>query len=169
MAFGSCYALKKVVLPASIKSLDRNPFRDTRCHVESRSPRYISKGYGLYTADMKRLVNVYGGVRKFTVPEGVEVIGEEAFSHCCQLREVSLPSTLKKIERYAFGWCERLQSVRIPAGMKKIFYKAFFRCPSLKEINIPSQETEVEYGSFLKICKVTRAGEVLDIEEATLP
>jgi len=53
--------------------------------------------------------------------------------------------------------------------MKKICYRAFFRCPSLLEINIPSREIEVEYGSFLKVCKVVCAGEVLDIEETTLP
>jgi len=62
-----------------------------------------------------------------------------------------------------------LKSVRIPSGMKKICYRAFFRCPSLLEINIPSREIEVEYGSFLKVCKVVCAGEVLDIEETTLP
>jgi len=43
------------------------------------------------------------------------------------------------------------------------------RCATGREINILSRETEVEYGSFLKICKVVRAGEVLDVEEATLP
>jgi len=78
MAFGSCYALKRIVLPPSIECLDRNPFRDTRCRVVSKGVKYVSKGFGLYTSDMKRLVNVHGGVRTFTVPEGVEVIGEEA-------------------------------------------------------------------------------------------
>ena len=53
--------------------------------------------------------------------------------------------------------------------MKLISYKAFFRCPALKEVSIPSASTVVEDGAFLKICHVTRAGEVLDIPEADLP
>jgi len=100
-----------------------------------------------YSSDGKKLLRAPSEIGPtYTVRSGVEVICDSAFSDADQLEHIVLPQSLKAI------------------GIS-----AFFRCPSLKEINIPSMETEVEYGSFLKTCKVIRAGEVLDVEEATLP
>ena len=50
------------------------------------------------------------------VPEGIEVIANNAFSHCEQLREIKLPSTLKVLEATCFAWCYSLPKIELPEG-----------------------------------------------------
>ena len=46
-----------------------------------------------------------------TVSEGIEIIGEEAFKNCSNLKSVELPSTLVSIGTNAFQGCSRLAEV----------------------------------------------------------
>ena len=42
-------------------------------------------------------------IQNFTVPEGCQVIGKEAFCHCKDLITISLPKSLKEIKENAFA------------------------------------------------------------------
>jgi len=79
----------------------------------------------------------YCGFESFTVPEGVEVIRENAFSECKNLKSILLPSSVKKIERSAFSYCKSLKSIILPELITNINSKTFYRCSSLEEIVIP--------------------------------
>ena len=70
-----------------------------------------------------------------TFPEGLEEIGEWAFSGCVALLEVSFPSTMKSIGAQAFYSCNALPGVTIPASIEYIGDCAFAGCISLKVIN----------------------------------
>ena len=61
----------------------------------------------------------YESIRFVIVPEGVAVIGVNAFSGCWKLQDVQLPSTLKRIENYGFYGCP-LRYVRLPKGLEFI-------------------------------------------------
>lgn len=62
----------------------------------------------LYTSDKKRLLSINGDVEVLNVPEGTEVICDEAFNDLTnarnegRLRELILPSSLKQIGKNAF-------------------------------------------------------------------
>ena len=51
------------------------------------------------------------------VPEGVEVIGEEAFAGRRSLRAVTLPGTLRRINMRAFQKCTALTSIALPDSL----------------------------------------------------
>ena len=70
-------------------------------------------------------------LKRYKVPEGVEIICDEAFYNCESLEEIILPSSLKKIGNMAFGYCENLESIEIPEGIKKIEHSTFCGCSSL--------------------------------------
>ena len=51
------------------------------------------------------------GMKKVIIPEGVEEIRESAFYMCTGLKEISLPVSLKKIGKDAFGCCEAIEKI----------------------------------------------------------
>ena len=71
----------------------------------------------LYTADGRELVAFAGGngISSFDVPEGVEFIGESAFSDCRDLTAVGIPASVSGIGVSAF-YCCPLRSVSYPGS-----------------------------------------------------
>lgn len=87
------------------------------------------------------------------VPEGVEVIGEWAFS-ATAITGITLPSTLKDensnpfyneraLGANVFSGCSKLESIELPAGVTRLYDGVFMGCTSLKEFTIPATVTSV--------------------------
>lgn len=57
-------------------------------------------------------------LEKIGLPEGLEVIGREAFYYC-PLVEITIPSTVEEIKSYAF-WGAKLKSIYIPAKVTSL-------------------------------------------------
>ncbi len=98
------------------------------------SDSFDSDGEAVYTGDRKRLVYCMTDNESFTVPDGVEVIGEMAFVGRRNLKIVVIAASVKEIERKAFYDCDALESVVVPAGVDEIGSQAFSDCDSLKQI-----------------------------------
>lgn len=98
------------------------------------SDNFEFDGGAVYTADKKRLVYYMNHDASFTIPEGVEIIGEMAFRGKKQLAHVIIPSTVKEIEHDAFYDCDELDNIYIPASVKAIKAYAFAECDKLKKI-----------------------------------
>ncbi len=52
-----------------------------------------------------------GDIVKVELPEGVEVIGNNAFENCTNLKEVICPKSLKSIGAEAFADCVNLKKI----------------------------------------------------------
>ena len=65
------------------------------------------------------LVKYKGPGGKVTVPEGVTVLGTEAFDSS-EVTKVILPESLEKIEHHCFFGCKELKEITIPAGVTSI-------------------------------------------------
>ena len=63
-------------------------------------------------------------LKKVTLPEGLETIGDNAFASALDLSEINLPSTLKSIGESAFKNC-KVDNFTIPAGVEYIGANAF--------------------------------------------
>ena len=72
-------------------------------------------------------------LKEITIPEGVEAIGDSAF-YSCRLERVSLPASLKTIGRHAFLNCSALREIAIPNGVTNIAYDAFFGTPCKESV-----------------------------------
>ena len=77
-----------------------------------------------------------GELTDVTIPGGVSVIGEGAFSESQTLKNVVIQPGVKEIETFVFSGCSALRSVTIPASMKLIRTGVFDECVSLMNINV---------------------------------
>ena len=103
-----------------------------------------------YSKDWKRLLKAPIGLKgKYSIREGVKVVGNNAFQGCGFLTNIDLPESLTSIGDYAFFYCDSLTSIIIPNGVTSIGDHAFSKCNSLKSIIIPDSVTSIGNYAFL--------------------
>lgn len=129
-------------------------------YVDPANPNYASVEGVLYTKDLKTLLvfpNQKGrtdsGTKEIPVtyemPEGVEVINQNAFYKCSGLEKIVLPKSLKMIEDRAFFKCKNLEDIAIPNGVTTIGEDSFSYCVKMGKIVVPqSVELIREYAFF---------------------
>lgn len=91
-------------------------------------------------------------IESVVVPEGVEKIEDSGFWGCKSLKSVTLPSSLEVIEGDAFRMCEELRSIVIPEGVTEIGMDAFTSCNKLKDIYLPDSLWDIGYDAFCTFC-----------------
>ena len=112
------------------------------------SDNFDFDGDAVYSADKKRLVYCMSNEASFTIPEGVEVIGEMAFRGKKQLKNVIIANTVKEIEHDAFYDCDELDNVYLPAGVKEVKSYAFAECDKLKRITFAGVPNKLSRHTF---------------------
>lgn len=123
--------------------------------------------YGvLYSADGKKLLH-YGiddvtndmnfgsikqqSLKEYSVPEGVTIICDDAFSDCESLETIILPSSIKLIGSGAFYNCVNLESIIIPEGVKSIESYTFNGCSSLQELVLPCSLERIDTSALTNV------------------
>lgn len=71
------------------------------------------------------------------VPEGVTIIGDNAFSGS-GLTGITIPNSVTEIGSYAFYECENLESIKLPDGITDILFATFSGCSNLTDITFPN-------------------------------
>ena len=102
----------------------------------------------VYTNDKKRLVYCMSQETSFTIPEGVEVIGEMAFRGKKALKNVIIANSVKEIEHDAFYDCDELDNIYVPAGVKVVRSYAFAECDKLKKVTFAGTPEKVSRHTF---------------------
>jgi len=88
-----------------------------------------------------------------TIPEGVRIIGADAFADCDYIENINIASSVSKILSGAFFGCIKLEKVIIPENVSYIGDYAFSCCENLKEAVLPeniTQGTEAFFGTKIK-------------------
>ena len=105
-------------------------------------------GDAVYTNDKKRLVYCMSQEASFTIPEGVEIIGEMAFRGKKTLKNIIIANSVKEIEHDAFYDCDELDNVYVPAGVKVVKSYAFAECDKLKKITFAGTPNKLSRHAF---------------------
>ena len=82
-------------------------------------------------------------IKKVAIQNGVQAIGDCAFSRCTLMTSVMIPDSVTSIGEYAFSGCSGLTSVTIPKGVTRIENSAFRDCASLTSVTIPRSVTSI--------------------------
>lgn len=83
------------------------------------------------------LIRYEGSEAEVSVPEGVTVIGEEAFAGNETLETVIVPEGVTTIGKKAFAGCKKLCSVKLPDSLTSMEKYVFSKCDSLTELTLP--------------------------------
>lgn len=105
-------------------------------------------GDAVYTDDRKCIIYCLSAKDSFTIPEGVETIGEMSFRRKRNLKNVIIPSTVKTIEHDAFYDCDLLDNVYIPASVTSVRGFAFAECDALKKVTFAGKPKHLSRHAF---------------------
>ena len=102
-----------------------------------------------YSKDWKRLLRAPKKLKdKYSIRDGVKVIGDKAFIRCKSLTIINTPNSVTTIGDSAFYYCDSLTNINIPNSVTTIGDSAFWNCESLTNINIPNNVTTIGDSAF---------------------
>lgn len=86
---------------------------------------------------------------EINIPEGVTDIGEHAFWRCGKLAEITVPDSVVTMGKEAFSECRSLRSVRLPENLETLSRGVFSHCENLPEIKLPSALKYIKGWAFM--------------------
>ena len=128
-AFSGKTQLQKVTVPAAVKALPENMFRD----CTSLNAVTFASGSQLQTIGKWAFMST--AVAAIEIPEGVTELPDGVFKNCLSLTEITLPSNLVSVGGGCFYNCKALTTVNVYADNLTIADRAFYSCESLETIN----------------------------------
>lgn len=96
-------------------------------------------------------------LKKVTLPETLEEIGNNAFSNC-GIETIIIPDSVTNIGNSAFAGCGNLTSVKLPNDISEIAENTFYDCDDLESIDIPQSVTGIKdcaFGSCNSLSQIT--------------
>lgn len=144
--FQSCSSLREINFPARLKELPLSCFTGcsklTTINVEENG-KYYSAEDGLLcnAAGTQILFSPKGISGEFTIPSGVQSIGEGAFENCKKIYTLIVPGYVTEICEGAFRGCTGLDEIQFKGQYGEpalsIGKYAFYQCTGLREITLP--------------------------------
>ena len=107
-------------------------------------------------------------LKKITVAEGNETLGDLFAYKDCNLEEVVLPDSLKTLSKEAVANCNILTEISIPQGVTGIEEYAFSNCHNLNNMVIPEGVTTIEtyaFSSMESLTDIVFLGDIAEIKK----
>lgn len=123
--FTNCVSLTRLVLPQSLKSIDRGVFEYCTGLTTMAIPSGVEQIGSLVFSECKHLTEV--DWHPLAIPEGT-------FKNCTSLTEIIVPEGVTRIYANAFDGCNRLAVLSLPATLSVIDPGAFKDCLALREV-----------------------------------
>ena len=115
---------------------------------KDESSGIVNNEYNDFDIQDGKLVKYSGSDSSVIIPDGVRVIGTEAFKSYWKLQEVTFPNSVTTIEQYAFYDCINLNNVSIPNSATFIGWHAFQGCYHLNDVTINSKNIDIAADVF---------------------
>lgn len=95
---------------------------------------------------------------ELNIPETIEYdgttypvtsIGDNAFSGCSYLADVTIASSVTSIGTHTFSFCPKLLEITIPQSVARIGNFVFYSCSGLETVTIADSDNELIFGGFV--------------------
>lgn len=102
-------------------------------------------------------------VETIYLPNSIEIIMDNAFKDCKNLKNIVLPESLKYIGANVFSGCKSLEKIIIPPNVSEISHMAFENCEKLSKIVVSSKIENVGDYVFNNISE----NYIVEVEDAS--
>lgn len=137
--FIKCDNLSEVTLPKKLKVIGDNAFSGCMNLTSLTLPDTLTD------IGVEAFSGV--GITKFNLPQGVQRIGEGAFTSDI-FTEIQLPETITDLGARAFQYCEKLKKITIPENVSEIRDGTFLACSALKTVTLPQNLQRIGKDAF---------------------
>lgn len=139
--FDGCTNLAHVKFGSGMTSIGSAIFANcsglSSVEVDPANAKYDS-GNSSNAVIEKSTNTLVAGCKTSVIPQGVEIIGANAFKNCEGLTSIEIPSSVKEIQYRAFCECVNLKTVKMTNGLENISTYVFENCTSLETLEFPS-------------------------------
>ena len=144
---GSIAGIKTVIIGEGVTNIGGHAFWNHKNLTDVTIPKTVKSidSYAFYFCE---------NLRSITIPDGVTGIGSFTFSHS-GLTSIKLPNSLNIIARDAFSHCDNLTSIVLPENMHTIGNGAFAECKSLVTVTLPHSLQTIEDYAFMNCVAMT--------------
>ncbi len=183
-AISYCNNLKELHLPSTLELISYGFSSFTEAPVSCDNMEQVTIAAGnpylklengvLYTADGTTALYCppKNGLETLTLPNGVKVIGNEAFASHATLRQVTLPLSVEEIGYFAFQTASALEKITFNEGLDRIGQYAFGNCNHLKSVQLPASLRQILSGAFygtpLQTITVSEQNDVFSMQNGML-
>lgn len=136
-AFSHCEALRQVILPDGLETIENGAFSDCTALAAPELPASLSRiGQGAF--------NGCTMLEAAVLPEGIRGVSRNAYAGCTALRRVVLPGTVKQLEYGAFEGCTALEEIMLPEGLHTLGNRVFRGCTALRRLVLPRSLSSID-------------------------
>ena len=160
--FAGCSSLESVTVPSTIVSIGESAFRsctglkrvnapslEAWCAIDfkNESANPLCSGKHLFVGDEE--------IRHLVIPQTVTAVGNNVFTNCAGLTDVTIGDHVTAIGDHAFNCCDSLARVTLGDGVKSIGGYAFASCLSLTEVKLGSNVDTIASKAFSQCHLIT--------------
>ncbi len=128
---------KTAVAPTAKKTVPTAAEKETPAPTPKKTAAPLTLCNAEFNIKDGELYRYLGQSAEVTIPDGVTVIGSEAFKNNQTVTRVILPDSVTLMRGWAFANCPSLQKVTLSKNLEGIASTAFCGCPALASIEIP--------------------------------
>ena len=167
-AFFGCKELTKITLPDSVETIDEGAFWDCELLTEFIFPASVTVCRRVLDDNVKKVVLPAGikemintfhwctSLEEVVIPYGLEIIREDCFGYCRNLKKVELPKSVtvfkpSNTNSSTDGFmrdCEQIEEFVIPDCASEIRMRMFANCESLRKVTVPVSVKSIHRTSF---------------------
>lgn len=153
--------LERLVIPSSVNSISTKAFLTfgSICEfwVDDANPKYCHIEGALFNKEKTNLIKYPTGsyAEAYRVPDGTNIIEENAFFGCIYLTEVYFPDSVGVVRKSAFEFCIELVTVDFGASLNYVEARAFYDCHSLKRISFEHDIIDIGNSAFYNCRSLT--------------
>ena len=147
-AFKGCSSITEMILGNGMDALGGNKI----CFCANLASSRYNGGLGVFGMDLGICTCGANSIRV-----GLNKIEAEAFAGLTSLKSLTLPEGVKILGEGAFSYCSTLTEAKLPSSIDKLLYP-FYGCPSLKVIKYNgTREGIKEISGYLSLLSGTNA------------
>ncbi len=151
--FFHCDKLEEFSLPSTLTEFTEGTFGYASLQAINVSPDnevYKSEDGVLFSKDGTKLLRYPTGAQRtlYAIPDGVEEIGDGAFSGAVKLQSASFPDSVRRVGEWSFEGCKALSKVEFGHGIAHIGQYAFYNCKNLQRVQLPNSVKGIDYSAM---------------------